>query len=171
MNQDVDIVIKCQEKSMKSNIASDEYFMGIALKEAKKAFLEDEIPVGAVIAIDGKVVAKAHNQRQKHHDVFGHAESIAIKKATKKLNTWVLDNATLYITLEPCLMCSGAIIQSRIKRLVYATTEPKFGCVESIMNVFHNAKLNHHVEVSSTILKDESSTLLKEYFKQKRKNK
>lgn len=168
MNQDVDTVTKCQVGNMKSN---DEYFMSIALKEAKKAFLEDEIPVGAVIVIGGKVVAKAHNQRQKKHDVFGHAESIAIKKATKKLNTWILDNATLYITLEPCLMCSGAIIQSRIKRLVYATTEPKFGCVESIMNVFHNDKLNHHVEVSSNVLKEESSNLLKEYFKQKRKNK
>lgn len=144
--------------------------MQIALKEAKKAFLEDEIPVGAVIVIDNKVVAKAHNQRQKHHNVFGHAESIAIQRATKKLNAWILNDATIYVTLEPCLMCSGAILQSRIKRLVYATTEPKFGCVESLMNVFDNKKFNHHVEITSAILKEESSNMLKEYFQSKRKN-
>lgn len=171
MNQDVDIVTKCQEESMKNKISTDAQFMQLALKEAKKAFEEDEIPVGAVLVIDDKVVARAHNQRQKHHDVFGHAESIVIKKATKKLNTWILENATLYVTLEPCLMCSGAIIQARIKRVVYATPEPKFGCAESILKVFDIVQFNHQVELSSGVLKEEASELLKSYFRQKRKNK
>lgn len=169
MNQDVDIVIKFQGRNMSDK--NDEYFMRLAIKEAQKAFDEDEVPVGAVIVINGKVIASAHNTRQKKHDVFGHAECKVIQKATKKLGTWILDQATLYVTLEPCLMCCGAIIQSRISRLVYATSEPKFGCAGSICNVFENHLFNHHVEVQHGILKDMSVSLLKEYFNKKRMKK
>lgn len=166
MNQDVDTVIRFQENNMKNK--NDEYFMKAALKEANKAFLEDEVPVGAVLVIDDKIIARAYNKRQKNHDVFGHAEVLVIKKATKKLKTWILEDATLYVTLEPCLMCSGAIIQSRIKRIVFATYEPKFGCVRSTMNVFDNNNFNHHVEITEGVLQEISSTLLKNYFKKKR---
>lgn len=170
MNQDVDIVIKYQEKIMKNK--DDIYFMKLALKEARKSYDIDEVPVGCVIVKDGVVIAKAHNTRQHTKNVFDHAEVVAIKKATKKLNSWILDDATLYVTLEPCLMCSGAILQSRIKKVVYATKEPKFGCMGSIINVFdENNKFNHHVEIVSGICMEESSKLLKDYFKQKRQNK
>ena len=109
---------------------------------------------------------------KKKHDVFGHAEIVAIKKATKRLHSWILDEATMYVTLEPCLMCAGSILQSRIKKLVYATREQKFGVIESKMQIFNNQSIfNHSVEVVSGIFKLEASELLKEYFKQKRKSK
>ena len=151
----------------------DYYYMNLALKEAKKSYDIDEVPVGCVIVQDDKVIAKAHNIREKTNDVFSHAEVLAIKKACKKLNSWKLDRATLYVTLEPCLMCSGAILQSRIKKVVYAAYEPKFGTLGSIINVFDdNNKFNHKVEIVNGIYQEESSQMLKDYFKQKRlKNK
>lgn len=150
----------------------DYYYMNLALKEAKKSYDKDEVPVGCIIVKDNQIIARAHNTRQHSKNVFNHAEVIAINKASKKLNSWMLDGATLYVTLEPCLMCSGAILQSRIKRLVFATPEPKFGSVGSIINVFDdNNKFNHKIEIVRGICQEESSNLLKEYFRQKRKNK
>ncbi len=150
----------------------DIYYMNIALKEAKKSYDMDEVPVGCIIVKDDKIIARAHNTRQHTKNVFNHAEVIAINKASKKLNSWILEDATLYVTLEPCLMCSGAIFQSRIKKVVFATFEPKFGCMGSIINVFDdNNKFNHKVEIVKGILQEESSKLLKDYFKQKRLNK
>ena len=170
MNQDVDIATKFLIKHMKTK--DDFYYMNLALKEAKKSYEINEVPVGCVIVLDNKIIAKAHNIREKTKDVFSHAEVVAIKKACKKLNTWKLDEATLYVTLEPCLMCSGAILQSRIKRVVFATHEPKFGTLGSIINVFdENNKFNHKVEIVSGICQEESSTLLKDFFKEKRINK
>lgn len=148
-------------------IKDDIYFMNLALKEAKKAYNKDEVPVGAVLVINNQVVSRGYNNRQKNKDVLGHAEIIAIKKATKKLDAWILEGATLYVTLEPCLMCAGVILQSRIKRVVYATNEPKFGVVESKMKIF-DEKFNHKVEVTKGVLQEESSNLLKEFFKNKR---
>ena len=145
----------------------DNYYMSLALKEASKAYLEDEVPVGAVLVVGDKVIAKAHNERQKKHDVLGHAEVKVIQKASKKLNAWILDNATLYVTLEPCLMCAGAILQASIKRVVFATKEPKFGVVESKMKIF-DEKFNHKVEVPGGVLEEKSSDLLKQFFKSKR---
>lgn len=148
-------------------IKDDIYFMNLALKEAKKAYNNDEVPVGAVLVINNQVVSRGYNNRQKNKDVLGHAEIIAIKKATKKLDAWILEGATLYVTLEPCLMCAGVILQSRIKRVVYATNEPKFGVVESKMKIF-DEKFNHQIEVTKGVLQEESSNLLKEFFKHKR---
>ena len=136
----------------------DNYYMSLALKEASKAYLEDEVPVGAVLVVGDKVIAKAHNERQKKHDVLGHAEVKVIQKASKKLNAWIL---------EPCLMCAGAILQARIKRVVFATKEPKFGVVESKMKIF-DEKFNHKVEVTGGVLEEKSSDLLKQFFKSKR---
>lgn len=152
---------------------TDEYFMREALKEAKKAAKNNEVPVGCVIVKDNEIIARSHNTRHEKKSVFDHAEILAIKKATKKLNSWILDDVTIYITLEPCLMCSGTILQSRIKRLVFATAEPKHGACGSIINVFDKNKyrFNHTVEVVPGVLENESKQLLKDFFSNLRKTK
>lgn len=149
----------------------DEYFLKEALKEAKKAYLKNEVPVGCVIAVDDKIIARAHNQKKKKENPLCHAEMLAISKATKRLGTWILDKATIYVTLEPCIMCAGAIIQARIKRLVYGALEPKFGCAESLGNVFEDYKFNHKVIVEKGIMTEECSQLLKDFFKKIRNEK
>ena len=127
-------------------------YMKLALNEAKKAALIDEVPVGAVIVKDDVVIAKAHNLRQKKKSVLGHAEIIAIQKANKKLDSWILDDCTMYVTVEPCIMCAGTIIQSRIKRVVYATDEPKFGALGSVIDLSIVDGFNHHISVEKGIL-------------------
>ena len=159
MKQDADIVIKYQEM-----INKDIYFMKEALKEAKKAFNKNEIPVGCVIVLDDQIIARGHNLRQTKKSVLGHAEIMAIQKANKKLDSWILENCTMYVTLEPCSMCAGAILQSRIKRLVFGANEPKHGACGSIINILDNNEFNHQVEVTSNVLENESSTLLKNFF-------
>lgn len=159
MKQDADIVIKCQEM-----INRDIYFMKEALKEAKKAFNKNEIPVGCVIVLDDQIIARGHNLRQTKKSVLGHAEIMAIQKANKKLDSWILENCTMYVTLEPCSMCAGAILQSRIKRLVFGAYEPKHGACGSIINILDNNEFNHQVEITSNVLENESSTLLKNFF-------
>ena len=168
MKLDVDTVIKSQE-----TINKDIYFMNEALKEAKKAFEKDEIPVGCVIVYNDKIISKAHNLRQSKKSVLGHAEILAIQKANKKLDAWILEECTMYVTLEPCTMCAGAILQSRIKRLVFAANEPKHGACGSIINVLENNNFNHQVEVSRNVLENESSQLLKNFFQilRQKKNK
>jgi tRNA(adenine34) deaminase len=150
---------------------NDIKFMKEALKEAKKAYAKKEIPVGAVIVYQDEIIARAHNTRVSEKQVFTHAEIKAINKACKKLNSWILEDCTIYVTLEPCLMCTGALLQSRIKRIVYATTEPKHGVIESIDNVLDNPKFNHKIEITSGILQEESSNLLKNFFRELRQNK
>lgn len=135
-----------------------------ALKEAKKAFNKNEIPVGCVIVLDDQIIARGHNLRQTKKSVLGHAEIIAIQKANKKLDSWILENCTMYVTLEPCSMCAGAILQSRIKRLVFGAYEPKHGACGSIINILDNNEFNHQVEITSNVLENESSTLLKNFF-------
>lgn len=142
--------------------------MKIALKEAIKSYKREDVPVGAIIVKDGKIIAKAHNQKENKGIATKHAEIIAIEKACKKLKTWHLDNCELYVTLEPCLMCAGAIIQSRISKLIYATSNEKFGFIESIDHVLENEKNNHKVKIIKGICQVESQTLLKEFFKNKR---
>ena len=147
----------------------DVFFMKEALKEAKKAYLKEEVPVGCIIVYNNEIIARAHNTRHKNKSALDHAEILAIKKANKKLNAWMLDNATLYVTLEPCAMCAGAIIQSRIKRVVYAASEPKFGSFGSIIDLSDSIyKFNHKVEITKGILENESSLLLKTFFKELR---
>lgn len=148
----------------------DNYYMQEALKLAKKAALENEVPVGCVIVQNDKIIARSYNKRKQTNNVLGHAEILAIQKASKKLKTWILDDATIYITLEPCLMCSGAIIQARFKKVVFAASEPKFGCAKSIINVFNIEKFNHHPKVVSGVLEDEAKIILKTFFKNLREN-
>lgn len=146
---------------------TDEYFMREALKEAQKAFDLDEVPVGCVIVQNGQIIARAHNLRQKSHDVFGHAETRAIMEATKKAGAWILDDSTIYVTIEPCMMCMGSIIQARINRLVYGSTEPKNGCVVSKCDI--NSLGHTYVpRITGDILSDEASNMMKQFFKQKR---
>lgn len=156
---------------VKNNMNNDIKFMKEALKEAQKAYLKQEIPVGAVIVYQDKIIARAHNTRVSEKQVFTHAEIKALNKACKKLNSWILEDCTIYVTLEPCLMCTGALLQSRIKRIVYAALEPKHGVIESIDRVLDNPKFNHQIEITSGILQEESSNLLKKFFRELRQNK
>lgn len=166
MKQDVDTAMKFRIKNMKT----DEYYIAQAIKEANKAYKIGEVPVGCVIVIGDEIVARSHNLRQTKHDATKHAEIIAISKACKKLNRWILDDATLYCTLEPCAMCSGAILQARIKRVVFGAFEPKFGCCGSVINIFDN-DFNHKVEVTSGIKKIEIEKMMKDFFKELREKK
>ena len=143
---------------------NNEYYMLQALKEAKKATEENEVPVGCIIVKDDKIIARAHNKRKQTNNALDHAEMLAIKKACKKLNTWILEDTSIYITLEPCLMCSGAILQARIKNLYFGAYEPKFGAAGSIVNVFEEKKFNHVVNVNGGILEKECSDILKNFF-------
>ena len=149
---------------------NNDKYMLLALKEAQKAFDKNEVPVGCVIVKDVKVIAKAYNQRQTKKSVLGHAEIIAIEKAAKKLNSWILEDCIMYVTLEPCVMCAGTIIQSRIKKVVFGAFEPKFGAAGSVINLFEN-KFNHQVEVEANVMKEESAKLLKNFFQILRQNK
>ena len=139
-------------------------YMKLALKEAKKAFKQNEVPIGVVIVKNNKIISKAHNKKEKTKIVTKHAEIIAIEKACKKLKTWHLNDCILYTTVEPCLMCSGAIIQSRIKKVVFATENEKYG---ELINIIKRDNLK--IEIEKDILKNESINLLQQFFNKKRK--
>ncbi len=147
---------------------NDEKYMRIALKEAQKAVILDEVPVGAIIVKDDKIIARGHNLREKSNDPTSHAEINAIRKASKKLNSWRLEGATIYVTVEPCSMCAGAILQSRIARIVYGANDPKGGAIESSLELFNAKNINHHPQITKGVLKDECSSIITSYFKSKR---
>lgn len=147
-----------------------EELMRIALKEAEKAFKKDEVPVGAVIVRNGKIIAKAHNTREKSKDATNHAEIIAIKKACSKVKDFRLIDAEIYVTLEPCLMCLGAILNSRIKKVYFGASINKENALSS-EEIINRAELNHKTEIEGGILEEECSNIVSNYFKQKRKNK
>jgi tRNA(adenine34) deaminase len=146
----------------------DELYMRKALDMANRGFKRNDVPVGCVIVKDGKVIAKAYNTKNIKNCSINHAEILAIKKACKKLGTWHLDDCTLYVTMEPCLMCCGAILQARIGRVVYGTKCAKFGYVHSISEVLNSKKNNHQVSVTGGVLEDECSKILKKFFSNKR---
>ena len=166
MKLDVDSVIKYLIRIMQNK--NDNYFMEEALKEAQKAYNEDEVPVGCVIVKNDKIIARGHNKKEKYNNATLHAEIITLNKAQKKLNDWHLNDCTLYVTLEPCLMCTGAIIQTRIKKVVYGCLDPKGGAIESVMNIKEIDNLNHSFESISKVLEKDCSMILKNYFKSKR---
>ena len=147
---------------------NDAYFMKRALVHAKKAGLLDEVPVGAIIVKDGKIIAWGHNTREGKNDSLGHAEINAIKMANKKLNAWRLDGCTMYVTVEPCIMCGGALIQSRIDRVVYGAKDTKGGAFGSSINILEASNINHHPEIIGGVLEEECSLIIKDYFKKKR---
>ncbi len=146
-----------------------EKFMKEALKEAKKAYEKLEIPVGCVIVKDGKIIARGHNLKETKKDTTEHAEIIAIKKASKKLDSWRLLDCEMYVTLEPCSMCAGAIINSRIKKIYIGTMDEKTGAAGSVLNLFKDYTFNHNVEVEAGIMKEDCEKILKDFFKELRK--
>lgn len=147
----------------------NEKFMKEALKEAQKAYEKLEVPVGAVIVKDGKIIARAHNQKETKKDTTKHAEILAIQKASKKLESWRLLDCEMYITLEPCSMCAGAIINSRIKKIYIGTLDKKTGAAGSVFNLFEDYTFNHKVEVEKGILQKDCEQILKDFFKELRK--
>ncbi|MBQ2937681.1 MAG: tRNA adenosine(34) deaminase TadA [Clostridia bacterium] len=148
-----------------------EKFMHAALKEAKKAYDKLEVPVGAVIVKDGKIIARAHNLKETKFDTTKHAEILAIQKASKKLNSWRLLDCEMYVTLEPCSMCAGALINSRIKKVYIGANDEKTGAVGSVFNLLEDYTFNHKVEIEKGILKNECEEILKSFFKDLRKMK
>lgn len=144
---------------------TDEDYMKEAMLEAKLAEAKAEVPIGAIIVLNGKIIARAHNLRECQQNAIAHAELLAIDQACKKVNSWRLENAELFVTLEPCPMCSGAIILSRIKRVVYGAADPKGGCAGTLMNLLQDERFNHQTEVVSGVLENECSLLLSDFFR------
>lgn len=144
-------------------------FMKEALKEAQKAYDKLEVPVGAIIVKDGKIIARAHNLKETKYDTTKHAEILAIQKASKKLKSWRLLDCEMYVTLEPCSMCAGAIINSRIKKVYIGALDEKTGAVGSVLNLFEDFIFNHKVEVEKGIMQEECENMLKKFFKDLRK--
>ena len=142
----------------------DESFMALALKEAEKALTVDEIPVGAILVHQGKVIAQAHNRREIDQDPTGHAEILALQEGAKKLGRWRLSDCTLYVTLEPCPMCAGAIVMARLGRLVYGVADYKTGAVESLFNIPGHPKINHTTQITAGILEEPCREILQNFF-------
>ena len=142
--------------------------MRLALEEASLAFFEGEVPVGAVLVSEGIIISKAHNTREISKDPTAHAEIIAIRNGAEKRDSWRLNNATLYVTKEPCIMCAGAMVNARISRLVYGCKDEKSGAVDSLYRLLSDKRLNHQVEIASGVLEDECVLILKTFFQERR---
>lgn len=149
-------------------LCGHEQFMALALKEAEQAAAEDEVPIGAVIVHGNRVIASAHNQREQLRDPTAHAEMIAITQAAQALQSWRLEECILYVTLEPCPMCAGAIIQARIPTVVYGADDPKAGAVRSLYRLLEDPRLNHRCEVVSGVLADRCAEILRAFFQKQR---
>ena len=147
---------------------TDEKFMKEAIKQAKKAYALDETPIGCVIVHDGKIIGRGYNRRNTDKNTLAHAEIAAIRKASKKLGDWRLEECTMYITLEPCQMCAGAIVQARIPRVVVGAMNKKAGCAGSVINLFQIPAFNHQVEFEKGVLEQECSAMLSDFFKELR---
>jgi len=145
--------------------------MRLALVEARKAKEVGEVPIGAIIVLDDTVISSAHNLRETEQRSIAHAEILAIDKACEKIGSWRLENATLYVTLEPCPMCAGAIVLSRINRVVYGATDPKGGCAGTLMNLLQEERFNHQVEVTKGIEEEACSEMLSLFFRELRERK
>jgi tRNA(adenine34) deaminase len=161
MNQDQDIITKSQENQQKFK------YMKAALKQAEKAALQNEVPVGAVIVYKDKIIARAYNKREQNQEIHAHAEFLAMMKAAKKIGSWRLEDCDIYVTMEPCPMCAGAMIQSRVRSLYYGAKDPKAGVAESMTRLFE-LPFNHKIKVESGIMAEESQKILKIFFKKLR---
>ena len=162
MSQDRDIIMKSQE-----NQQLNAKFMRAALHEAHKALMKGEVPVGAVVVYEGKIIARAHNLREEKQSFHAHAEFLAMLKATRKMGSWRLEDCDVYVTLEPCPMCAGAMLQARVKNLYYAAKDPKAGGVDSVVKLL-DVPFNHHIHVESGFMEDESRLLIQSFFKKLR---
>ncbi len=150
---------------------SEEKYMRAAIREAKKAYALEEVPIGCVIVRKEKIIARGYNRRNTDKNTLAHAELSAIKKASKKCGDWRLEDCTMYVTLEPCQMCAGAIIQSRIKKVVIAAKNPKAGCAGSVLNLLQIPEFNHQAEVEYGVLEEECSEMLSRFFRELREKK
>ncbi|MFT8872762.1 MAG: tRNA adenosine(34) deaminase TadA [Sporolactobacillus sp.] len=148
--------------------SDDERFMAQALEEAKEAALIGEVPIGAVIVKDGLVIATGNNRREQQQQPLAHAELIAIREAARRLGTWRLTGCTLYVTLEPCPMCAGAVVQSRISRLVYGAADPKAGCAGTLLDLVREPRFNHRAAVSAGVMEQQCARLLTDFFRKLR---
>jgi tRNA(adenine34) deaminase len=163
----VEILYFCRSYSMEDDIK----YMKMALAEARKAYQRAEVPIGAVVVCDDQVVGRGFNLREQTQDPTSHAEMIALREAAANEASWRLEDCQLYVTLEPCPMCAGAILQSRIKRLVYGASDPKAGAVKSLYQLLNDERFNHQVEVEAGVMEAESAQLLKDFFRDLRKRK
>ena len=145
-------------------LTTDEKYMKLALKQAQKAYTLGEVPIGCVIVYEGKIIARGYNRRNTDKNTLSHAELNAIRKASKKLGDWRLEGCTMYVTLEPCQMCAGALVQSRIDEVVIGSMNPKAGCAGSILNVLQMPEFNHQVDTQRGVLEEECSEMLKRFF-------
>lgn len=152
-------------------MTSDESFMKQAVKQAKKAYDKLETPIGCVIVHEDKIIARGYNKRNMKKNTLAHAEILAINKASKVLDDWRLEDCTMYVTLEPCPMCAGAIVQARIPRVVIGSMNPKAGCAGSVLNLLQQGGLNHQVEITKGVLAEECSELMTSFFRELRKKK
>lgn len=150
---------------------TDEKFMKEAIRQAKKAYAIGEVPIGCVIVYEGKIIGRGYNRRTTDKNTLAHAELLAIRKASRKMDDWRLEDCTLYVTLEPCQMCSGAIVQSRMKRVVVGCMNPKAGCAGSILNLLQMKEFNHQTELTTGVLEEECSLMMKTFFKELREKK
>ena len=148
-----------------------EKYMKEAIRQAKKAKALDEVPIGCVIVYEDKIIARGYNRRNTDKNTLSHAELNAIRKASKKLGDWRLEGCTMYITLEPCQMCAGAIVQARVSRVVIGSMNPKAGCAGSVLNILQMDRFNHQVELTKGVLQEECSTMLSDFFKELREKK
>ena len=149
-------------------ISEDEKYMKEAFRQAKKAYALGEVPIGCVIVHDGKIIGRGYNRRNTDKSTLSHAEMIAIRRASKVIGDWRLEECTLYVTLEPCQMCAGAIVQARIPKVVMACMNPKAGCAGSVLNILDMPAFNHQVELVRGIMEEECAQMLKEFFKELR---
>ncbi len=153
---------------MESKMTQEEKYMREAIRQARKAEALREVPIGCIIVFDGKIIGRGYNRRTVDKNVLAHAELTAIRKACKKIGDWRLEGCTMYVTLEPCPMCAGAIVQARIPRVVIGCMNPKAGCAGSVLDLFHEPGFNHQVEMETGLLGEECSQLLKKFFKELR---
>lgn len=156
---------------LKGRMNQDEKYMKEAIKQAKKAYAIGEVPIGCVIVYEDKIIGRGYNRRTIDKNPLAHAEMIAIKKASKKMGDWRLEDCTMYVTLEPCQMCSGAVVQSRMKKAVIGCMNPKAGCAGSILNMLQVPEFNHQVELESGVLEEECSEMMKNFFRELREKK
>lgn len=160
-----------RERTVKADMTQDEKYMKEAIRQAKKAYALGEVPIGCVIVQGDQIVGRGYNRRTIDKNTIAHAETIAIRRANKKVGDWRLEDCTMYVTLEPCQMCSGAIVQSRMKKVVIGCMNPKAGCAGSILNLLQMDAFNHQVELERGVLEEECSQMMKDFFKELRAKK
>lgn len=149
---------------------ADEFFMSLAVEEARKAFVYGDVPVGCVMVSGGEVISCAHNERERLKDPTAHAEVLAMRRASEKLGRWRLDGTVLYVTLEPCIMCAGAMVQARIDRLVYGAIDFRYGAAGSVYDLVRDSRLNHWIDVTYGVMEEECGELLRKFFSSLRKD-